>query len=117
MREVGLVDGAALTNILDDDEAGLALALLVDKHLVGAAGVDSFAPLSNRIIGITFRTPAAKSIDAIEVPLAIAVERVKVEHLIPAAHIAVVIGAGGDLGGRLAVFTVLGCDRDDQQEK
>lgn len=117
MREIGLIDGAALANILDDNESGLALAPLINKYLIGSTRIDSLTPLRNRVIGVTFRTLSAHTIDAIVIILAITVERVKVEHLIPTAGITVIIWAGSYLGGWLAVVATLGCDQGDQQEK
>lgn len=107
MRIVGLIDGAALANVLDNDEAGLALADLVDEHLIGPACVDSLTPLRDGIITIPFRTLPTESVDPVVALDAVAVERVDVEHFILIAAIAVVIRTGGDLGGRLASVAVL----------
>lgn len=107
MREVGLIDGATLANVLNNDQARLALADLIDKYLIGPTGVDSLTPLRDRIITIPSRTLSTKSIDSVVALDAVAVERVDVEHFIPIAAIAVVIGTGGDLGGRLASVAIL----------
>lgn len=76
MREVGLVDGAALTDILDDDESGLALTLLINKYLIGSTRVVSNTPLRQIIIRVTFWALAANSINAVVITLAVTVERV-----------------------------------------
>lgn len=104
---VGLVDGAALADVLDDDESGLALADLVDQHLVGSACVDSLAPLGDGVVAVPGRTLPTKPVDPVVALDAVAVERVDVQHFVLVAAVAVVVGAGGDLGGRLASVAVL----------
>lgn len=104
---VGLVDGAALADVLDDDESGLALADLVDQHLVGSACVDSLAPLGDGVVAVPGRTLPTEPVDPVVALDAVAVERVDVQHFVLVAAVAVVVGTGGDLGGRLASVAVL----------
>lgn len=93
---------------MNDDKSRLALTLLINKYLIGTAGVDSLAPFSNRIISVAIRALAADPIDAIVGAYAITIERVKVEYLVLTARITVIIRAGGDLRGRFAVIAILG---------
>jgi hypothetical protein len=99
LREVGLVDGAALADVLDDLQPGLALAGAVDQHLVGPAGIDAVAPLGHGVVGVAGRTDAADSVDAVVTAGALAVERGRIERFVGSALVAVQVGAGGDLRG------------------
>jgi hypothetical protein len=104
---VGLVDWAALADVLNNHQSGLALADLVNKHLIGPTGVDSLTPLSDGIVAVAGRALAAESVDSV-VPIdAIAVEGVEVEYFIFIATVAVIIWAGGDLRGGLAPVAIL----------
>jgi hypothetical protein len=104
---VGLVDGAALADVLDDDESGLALADLVDEHLVGPASVDPLAPLGDGVVAVPGGTLPTEPVDPVVALDAVAVERVDVQHLVLVAAVAVVVGARGDLRGRLAARAIL----------
>lgn len=108
LRIIGLVVGAALANILDNDETWLALAGSVDEDLVGSTCVNSYAPLSNLVVGVSGRTLATNSTDAIEIRNAVAKESVKIEYLILFAAVAVIIGAGGNLDCGFTALAVVG---------
>jgi hypothetical protein len=99
LGEVGLVVGTTLANILDDLQAGLALADAVNQYLVGSAGVDAVAPLGHRVEGVPLGTDATRPVDTVVVSRALAVEGFLVELLVLAALVAVEVGAGGDVGG------------------
>jgi hypothetical protein len=72
LKVVGLVVRAALANILNDDKTWLALADSIDEYLIGSTCIDSYAPLGNFIVGISLRTLATNSTDAIKIRKAIA---------------------------------------------
>jgi hypothetical protein len=108
LGEVGLVDGAALANVLDDLESGLALANAVDEYLVGSAGVDAVAPHGDGVVFVAPGAFAADAVDGVVVFLTLTVESLAIQYLVFAAAVAVQVGAGRDLRGRFAVFAVLG---------
>jgi hypothetical protein len=72
LRIVSLVIRAALANILNDDKAWLTLTGSIDEYLIGPTCIDSCAPLGNFIVGISLRTLATNSTDAIKIRKAIA---------------------------------------------
>jgi hypothetical protein len=96
---------------LDDLQSGLALADAVNEYLIGAAGVDSVAPLGDGIVFVTVGALAADAVDGVVVVLADAVEGVGIEDLVFPAAVAVQVGAGGDMRGRFAVAAIfcVGC--------
>lgn len=106
LRIVGLVVRAALANILNDDQAWLALAGSVDEDLVGSTCIDSYAPLGNLFVIVPLRTLATNSTHAIEIRNAIAKESVKIEYFILFTTVALIIGAGRNLDCGLAVLAV-----------
>lgn len=110
LRIVGLVIWTALTNVLDDLQAGLALTDAVDEDLIGSAGIVSVAPLGNWIKRVPFGTLSAHAVDAVVVVSAVTVEGDRIEDLSDTTLVTVQVGTGGDLGSRFAVFAILGVD-------
>jgi hypothetical protein len=76
--------------------------------LVGPTCVNSYAPLGNLVVGVSGRTLATNSTDAIEIRNAVAKESVKIEYLILFAAVAVIIGAGGNLDCGFTALAVVG---------
>ena len=91
---------------MDDLQSGLALADAVNEYLIGAAGVDSGAPLGDGVVIVPVGAFAADAIDGVVVVLADAVEGVGIEDLVFPAAVAVQVSAGGDLRGRFAVAAI-----------
>lgn len=77
-----------MTDVLDDDEAGKALAAAVDEVLVDAAGVDSDALLHDGVVLVAISAFAALSVDRHVAGQAVAIEGVGVEDLVVAAPVA-----------------------------
>lgn len=63
LLEVGLVDRAALADVLDDYETWEALAGAIDEVLVDAAGVDADALLHDGVVLVSLFAFAAVSVD------------------------------------------------------
>ena len=111
-----MVDGTALADILDDLQSGLALAdSLSVEDLVDTAWVFTFAPLSNCIIDVARRALTTNSVNTIVAVVALAKHGCETEVLVDAASVAVIVGAGGDVGWGFAVMAVRpGQDRAQQ---
>lgn len=114
LRVVGLVIRASLADVLDYHKAWLALANAVDQYLVGSTCIVTYAPLGDWVIAVSFGALSTDSAHAIEVGDAVAEECVKIEYLVLIASIAVVIAAGGDLGGRFAVWAIVSIGGDEK---
>ena len=114
LRVVGLVIRAPLADVLDYHKAWLALANTIDQYLVGSTCIVTHAPLGDWVVAVSFRALSTDSAHAIEVGDAVAEECVKIEYLVFIASIAVVIGAGGDLGGGFAVGAIVSIGGDEK---
>jgi hypothetical protein len=89
LGEVDLVGSlAGLADVLDDLQAGEALAASVDEFLVDGAGVDADALLEDGVVLVAFWAFAAVAVDGDVAGEAVAVEGVGVEDFIVAAAVA-----------------------------
>ena len=85
--EVGSVFGAALADVLDDEESGKADAPAIEEVLVDGARVCSETSLLKFIIGVAFSAFPADSIDGVEASGAITVQGCYIEYLVGTAAI------------------------------
>ena len=99
MREIGLVGGASLTDILNDNKAWQASAYSINKLLVNATWVVTYTLHKIFIVRIARLASAANSIDGDVACHTVAVKSVDVEDLVGPATIAVWLITIADLDG------------------
>lgn len=83
-----MIDGAALADVLYDDQSREAFADSVNEVLVDTARIDSDALLKHWVILISFLTFTTKSVDGNVPREAVAVEGVTVEDFVTSTSIA-----------------------------
>jgi len=99
LREVCLVSGTSLANVLDDDKSGQASALSIDQMLVDTARVCAYTLHKILIVRISVLASATYTINGHVAILAVAVESVDVEDFIDSAAVAMRLIAVADFDG------------------
>lgn len=88
LREICLVGGASLANVLNDGQTGQAFADSVYEVLVKAAGVLANTLIKHGVVEVAFGALTAVAVDGEVTLFAIAVEGVNVEDFVGAAAVA-----------------------------